>query len=539
MIKAIGRIWNAIRTSRDQNRGFQWLSAPSASGPIVSEDTALACAAVWACVRVISEAISQLPWRVYKMTESGSEPVAMTMEANKRLYYQPNGYQTPAIWREVMLKNALLHGNAYAEIGRDGSNRPSSMVPIHPRRVQIEWVGDETLLYIVHNEDGSRPPRTIEQRDMFHLRGLGNDMMGMSVIQYGANAVGLAIGQEQHMSSLMKNGSRPGGLLTPAGSLTREAALKVREEWQAAYGGATNVGRTALLSHGMSYTPLAIPNEDMELLASRKFSVTEICRLFRVPPHLVYDLDRATFSNIEHQAIEFVQYSLVPWIKKLEEEADAKLISRGMQPYMFTKINVNGLLRGDFQSRATGYQLLMDRGVLSINDVRDLEDMNKVDDGDKRMVPMNMTTLEKLGEEPEPQAAPALATPTEDEDQDNMMDLARPAIRAAGQRILARELAALRKACERGDTERVRTFYAGQRDYIKDQLAPLLGLLKAAGRDLDLDGLAVGMTDACCIKLIWSLENGMDWLELFANWEASRVDSFEEAICGPQAIVQG
>lgn len=483
------QIWNRL-TQPNSDRGRSLLYIPrTEAGLRITHESALTNATVWACVRVICEAISQLPWRCLQRTSAGSE-ISDTSWADYLLHLAPNEDLTPAVWRECMLRDVLTWGNGYSEIERDGSNRPSALWPINPERVEPVRVAGLGVVYRIHNRGGE--PTIIRRENMFHVRGLGDDLAGWSVIQHAANAIGLSQAQDQAMSSFLKNGSRPAGLLTPTGSLTRAAAEQIQREWEVTYGGSGNRGRTAVLSQSMTYSPMGLPNDDAQLLESRRFSVLDICRFFRVPPHKAMELERATFSNIEHQSIEFVQDTLCPWIVKLEQEANRKLIPEPMWPRQFTKININALLRGDFQSRATAYQMMFDRGVYSVNDILELEDRNTIGaDGDKRFVPMNMTTLEKAGEEPEPppQPPPQPVQPDDEPEGDEPDDAPetasaayRPILRDCIERITAKECNFLVSGNKK---RQVRLGYFGAEHiaYCSQQLATHCQMLASLGVD--------------------------------------------------------
>lgn len=537
MLDWITKLWNRA-TDPDIKRPKTAFWIPKTdSGERVDHDSAMSYSVVWACVRVIAESISQLPWRVMVKTNNGNEHLS-SHPADRLLYTSPNDELTPAVWRELVMHDVLTWGNAYQEIERDGSQRPIRLHRIHPSRVEpqkIEVGGQLKMAYVVRNDNND--PTVLWPEQVFHVRGLGDDLTGWSVIQAAANAIGLGKAQDKSMASLISNESRPAGLITPHGNLPRNAADRIQEEWEATFGGAGNRGRTAVLSHHMDYKPLALPNTDAQLLESRRFSVVEICRFFRVPPHKVFDLERATFSNIEHQAIEFVQDTLVPWIVKLEQEANRKLIGMEYRGRAFTKININALLRGDFESRAKGYQMLFDRGVYSVNDILELEDRNTIGtDGDLRFVPLNFQTLEQAAEPPEPPAPPEPPQmPNEDEDedegsepQDNVADAYRPLLADCVDRITTREINALSKvSVDRAD----RLFDGGHQSYIVRQLGPHMATLGRYSPLFDPVSWAADRCEKLRAEVKAHLAAGGDRSELISAW-VDRVDSTTEQILG-------
>lgn len=460
-------IFAARRTKPDTRPSYSTLDiAQSNSGQYVTTDKALKYAVVWACVRVISESISQLPWQVFRKTSTGRLRADLH-PADRLLSTSPNDELGAAVWRELMLKDVLLQGNAYSEIARDAAFRPIGLYPIRPDLVEPQRIASGELYYFVRQPQGN--PIPVPAIDMFHLRGMGDELKGYSVIQYGADPIGLGIAETATQGTFIRNDARPLGLLTPVGPVRPEAKAEIEAKWKEMTSGA-NKYRTIVLPQELKYTPLGISNVDAQTLESRKFSVLEICRLFRVPPHKVAELEFATFSNIVHQSMEFIQDSLGPWIVKAEQEADRKLTGR--DPKLYTKINVNGLLRGDFETRTRSYQMLFDRGVFSINDILELEDRNTIGpDGDKRFVPMNMQLLEKAGEEPEPPAvvpgtpiAPDDSGQTAEDGKANPIpsDRVRPVVQDAVRRIMARV----------EDSPR-----GGVCDYARTALSPLVPLL--------------------------------------------------------------
>lgn len=399
------RLANLFRGSSSY---YYHASAPSIPRESVSEGRSFTQSAYWCCVRVISESLSQVPWRVHEVTDRGNK-IADQHPADRLLHFAPIPWMEAAVWRELLVRWVLTHGNAYCEISRDASFRPSALWPIEPWRVEPLMRGGQ-LVYEVQQPEGGQSV-VLPAADVLHFRGLGDELKGWSVLTYAANTLGLALSQEESMHSQMKNGARLSGILSPpgGGSFPKEKHQRLLKEWQAQYSGSRNHGKVYLLSQGLDYNAFSMPNTDAQLLESRRFSVLDICRFFRVPPHMVYDLERATFSNIEHQSIEFQRDSLAPWAVKMEQQATRKLISLGNQRRYYTKLNLKGWLRGDSASQAEYYTKLRDLGVLNPNEIAKLEDMNEIGpDGDLRLVPSNMQSLEAAGKEPEPIPAPLI-----------------------------------------------------------------------------------------------------------------------------------
>lgn len=384
-----------------------WISMRQA-GVVVNEDTALTLAAVWACVRVIAETIASLPWQVYRAMPDGGRQRVSTHPADWLIGTQANPEMPAFQFTETLLAHALTFGNGFAEIERNPAGRPVWLWPLTPCRVEPMRADDGRIVYRISNP--SREPTYLEAEDVFHLRGLGYDgLVGYSVVRLASRAIGQGIALEEFGSSFFGNDATPGGFLKHPGRLSDQARQNLQKSWNQKHQGPYRRRSVAILEEGLDWVQTGLPPEDALFITSQQFSVNTICRWYRVPPHKVAELARSTYSNIESQNIDFVTDTLLPWVRRLESEANIKLFGRVQQGTVYSRINLNGLLRGDAPARASFYTQMIDRGVFSINDVLELEDRNPIGpDGDKRFVPLNMQLLEKAGEEePEPEPAPS------------------------------------------------------------------------------------------------------------------------------------
>jgi len=374
------------------------------AGEYVDANTALRVSVVWACLSYLSRTVAQLPWRVMMETERGAEEMR-GHPVSRILRLRPNPEIGPFTFKEQMVWWAASWGNAVAEIVRDNRGAVIGLYPIHPSRVTFERVVETgELVYRIWNDNSLRAELSPDQ--VFHLRGFGDGPVGLDVISYAAESIGWSRATEVFGAAFFGQGMAPSGIIKSAAGMKPDGFQKLKEELASVMSGAKNSHRTLILDADMDYKTLAVNPQAAQLLEIRQHQVEEICRWFGVPPHKIMHLLRATFSNIEHQSIEVVVDSITPWAKRLEEEADYKLFGLNRGGF-YTKLDLKGLLRGDFKTRAEGYKLLREMGVLSVNEIRVLEDMNPIgDEGDKRIVPLNMTTLERLGEEP-PDPAPA------------------------------------------------------------------------------------------------------------------------------------
>ncbi len=381
-----------------------FLFGRSTAGKRVNEFTAMQTTAVYACVRILAESIAGLPLHVYAYRGEGRERVPghplFTI-----LHDAPNPEMTSFVFRETLMVHLLLWGNAYAQILRDRAGRVAGLYPLLPNRMSVNRDDDGRLYYTYQRVTDENPnfkrggEVILPAEDVLHIPGLGFDgLIGYSPIAMARNAVGMALACEEYGASFFANGARPGGVLQHPGVLKDPA--KLRESWQAVYGGAANTGKVAVLEEGMTYQQIGIPPEEAQFLETRKFQVDEIARLYRIPPHMVGDLDKSSFSNIEQQSLEFVKYTLNPWVVRWEQALQKALLLPEERKRYFIRFNVDGLLRGDYQSRMQGYAVGRQNGWLSANDIREMEDMNPIpaeEGGDTYLINGNMTKLRDAG----------------------------------------------------------------------------------------------------------------------------------------------
>lgn len=475
----------------------RFIHIPRVAGIRVDHDTALQFSAVYACVRLISQTIASMAWHALRRRPGGNGNDLMPDHVvDWILHRQANPEISAFTFRETMLAWALTWGNGYAEIERDGAGRPAWLWLLSPDRVTVSRDDSGRLVYEVYNY--GQESTVLFAENVFHLKGLGYDgLTGYSVISMAAKSIGMGMATEEFGSAFFGNGSRPGGVLQYPGRLKKEARLNLRESWERLHGGPANSGRVAILEEGVTWQTIGIPPEDAQFLESRQFQVTEIARWFGVPPHMIADLTKSSYSNIEQQAIEVVNYCFGPWVKRLETEADIKLFGRTNRGVMFTKLNMDSLLRGDTAARTQHYKDLFDRGVYSVNDILELEDRNPIGpDGDKRFVPINFTTLEKAGEEPlapkplpfgESDAEPDEEKPDDDAQEEDGLSKIKAALSPVFQealgRIIRRENNEAKKHGVNGDLAArekwLEGFAPSHRKYIGDTLAsPVLALAK-------------------------------------------------------------
>ena len=370
-------------TDNVRDSGGVFVFGVADSGQRVDEKSAMQIATVYACVRLLAETVAGLPLHLYKYTEENTGKVRATDHPlYKILYRQPNPEMTSFSFREAMMTHLLLWGNAYAQIIRDGKNGVLGLYPLLPENVELDRDEHGEIYYIYHAYTDEVPGENnkdlyFRREEILHIPGLGfNGLVGFSPIAMMKNALGTTLAVEKYGSSFFKNGAQPSGVLEHPGTL--KDPEKIRNNWSAVYGGANNAHKVALLEEGMTYKPIALPPEDSQFRSTRECGVEEICRIFRVPPHMVQDLKRATFSNIEHQSIDFVVHTLTPWLVRFEQAIIKDVLLPEEQDEYFPKFNVDGLLRGDYQSRMNGYATGISNGFISPNDARRLENMDLI-----------------------------------------------------------------------------------------------------------------------------------------------------------------
>lgn len=350
----------------------------SNAGKSVTARTAIQVFVVYACVRVIAETIASLPFGVYEETDAGSVK-AIEHPLYRILHDEPNPEMTSFIWRETTLTHLLLWGNAYSQIIRSGRGKIIGLYPLLPDRMEVDRDSSGILIYTYTTSAGVNVK--LRPEDVLHIPGLGFDgVMGYSPIAVERNAIGLGIAAEEFGSKFFSNGATPSGILTHPNTVKNPKAL--RESWMEAYGGSSNANRVAILEEGMTFTRISVPNNDAQFLETRRFQVEEICRIYRIPPHMIGDLERATFSNIEHQSISFAVHTIRPWLVRIEQIINKALFTEKEKGHFFARFNLDGLMRGDYKSRMEGYAIARQNGWMSSNDIRALENQNPISDED-------------------------------------------------------------------------------------------------------------------------------------------------------------
>lgn len=370
----------------------------SNSGVEVDEESALKISTVYACVKVISETIASLPLNLLKELTNGDSEKAKQHPLYTILKDVPNSEMSSFTFREMLMTNLLLWGNAYALIKRNKNGEITELYPLKSKNMVVERdMTTNAIKYTYTNNRGIT--KTYSPKQIFHIPAFSFDgIIGVSPITYAREAMGLALATEEFGARFFGNGARPGGVLEHPGVL--KDPEKLRESWNKVYQGTANSHKVAVLEEGMKYHEIGMSPEDSQFLQTRSFQIAEICRIFRVPPHMVGDLSRSTFSNIEHQSIDFVVHTIRPWLVRWEQAIARALLNEEERTIYYAKFNVDGLMRGDFVTRMNGYAIARQNGWMSANEIRALENMNKIpadQGGDLYLLNGNMITAMNAG----------------------------------------------------------------------------------------------------------------------------------------------
>ena len=391
-------------TNATSGSSYRFFLGGSTSGKTVTERSAMQMTAVYSCVRILAEAIAGLPLHLYTYKEDGGKEKAIGHPLYLLLHDEPNPEMSSFVFRETLMTHLLLWGNAYAQIIRNGKGEVVALYPLMPNRMTVDRDSSGQLFYSYQMNNSDAPTMKagaviLKPSDVLHIPGLGFDgLVGYSPIAMAKNAIGLAIATEEYGAKFFANGATPGGLLEYPGTV--KDPDRVRESWNKGFSGSQNAGKVAILEEGMKYTPISIAPEQAQFLETRKFQINEIARIFRVPPHMVGDLEKSSFSNIEQQSLEFVKYTLDPWVVRWEQSLSRALFTPEEKKQYFFKFNVEGLLRGDYQSRMNGYATARQNGWMSANDIRELENLDRIpaeEGGDLYLINGNMLPLVHAG----------------------------------------------------------------------------------------------------------------------------------------------
>jgi HK97 family phage portal protein len=366
----------------------------------ITVEAAEAIATMFSCNRVICETVGSMPCHLYQRIGDGKKQRADKHPLYRIIRRRPNSHQTPIEFFEYMQRSLGLRGNAYAKIVRRGNAQVESLEPLHPDSVKV-LVSDDGLNSVSYEYMNPKRQKVVyDSSEILHLKICSDDgFRGRSIIDISSQVFRTANATETYTEKLFTNTARPSGILKMSqAGLKKDQIDRLKKDWNDAYSGQNNIGKTVILEAGMDWQALGLTNEQLQLIEQQKFSSTEICRLWRMPPHLVGDLEKATFSNIEQQALEFMTFTMVPWMVRWEQ-ALMKLLKESEEETFYFEFQPANFLRGDLQSRYNAYNVGRNGGWLSVNEIRDLENMNAIevsdDPGNQYLMPLNMGIMGK------------------------------------------------------------------------------------------------------------------------------------------------
>ena len=386
------RITNVFIPAKTQKRDLS-LNTIFPDANVFDTDKALTLTAVWCAIRLLAESVSSLPISVYTKQANGDKLEDTKSPIYKLVKFKPNYYQNKITFFEFIMLSICTEGNSYVQIVRNNSGTPVQLICLSPSDVTVV-VNNNELFYQV---DGGS---VLDSSDVLHIKTITDDgVTGLSPISQCAKALNWGVSLEEFGSTFFSNGAKPSSILQTDRALSDTALQRLKSSFNNNYAKLKNSNSTIVLEEGLTFKPISISPEQAQFLSSRQFSIEEVARIFNVPPHMLKDLSKSSFNNIEMQSQEFVTYTLMPYLTRIEQEMNLKLFRTNELGKTFVEFNVNGLLRGDVKSRTEAYKTAITNGYMSINEVRQKENMNSIEGGDKHFMQMNMTTIEKVGED--------------------------------------------------------------------------------------------------------------------------------------------
>lgn len=386
------RITNVFIPPKTQKRDLS-LNTIFPDANVFDTDKALTLTAVWCAIRLLAESVSSLPVSVYSKQANGDKLEDTKSPIYNLVKFKPNYYQNKITFFEFIMLSICTEGNSYVQIVRNNSGTPVQLICLDPSNVSVV-VNNNELFYQV---DGGS---VLDSSDMLHFKTITDDgVTGLSPIDQCAKALNWGVSLEEFGSTFFSNGAKPSSILQTDRALSDTALQRLKTSFNNNYGKLKNSNSTIVLEEGLTFKPISISPEQAQFLSSRQFSIEEVARIFNVPPHMLKDLSKSSFNNIEMQSQEFVTYTLMPYITRIEQEMNLKLFRTNELGKTFIEFNVNGLLRGDVKSRTEAYKTAITNGYMSINEVRQKENLNSIEGGDKHFMQMNMTTIDKVGED--------------------------------------------------------------------------------------------------------------------------------------------
>lgn len=371
------------------------LVGPTAAGPSVTPNSAMRSVAVYAAIRIIAESIATLPLILYERTDDGGKERAVDHPLHNVLRWQPNSVQTAFNYWEQVVTNIASFGNSYSFIQRNNRADVVALWPLCPDRVRIHVGKNNVLTYFVQSSQGGEV--LYKEEDILHFKLYSKDgIIGVSPIRMAREAIGAGLAMEEYASRFFSNDATPSIILETGGILTDERRKSLKEQWESLHQGTKNAHKTAVLEDGLKATALSISPQDSQFIESRKFQLQEIARIFRVPPHMLADLSKSSFNNIQEQGIDFVTHTIRPWTTRIEQEIRKSLLLPSDQDKHFAEFMLQDLMRGNQKARYESYRIARQDGWMSANEIRSFENLNPIENGDEYLLPLNMAPAEQV-----------------------------------------------------------------------------------------------------------------------------------------------
>lgn len=390
LLDRVKRIFSFISNKRSNGFYQAMTGRGTSAGVVVTDRTALNFTAVWAAIRILSESVAQLPLSVYETDKVGNKLQALKHPIYNLLSNKPNKQMNTYTWVQKIMIDLLTRGNSYVYIERNGGARPVALLPLDPQKIRL--VEQEGEIYYELDEGG-----LVDSYDMLHFKMMANNgLIGLSPVDVGANAIGYGLALEEYGNSFFSNGAKVSGVLSTDRHLSDEAIQRLKVSFNENYSKIGDANKTMVLEEGLKFQQISLSNEASQFLKSREFSITEIARLFNLPPHLLRDLTKSSFNNISEQSREFVQYSLMPYLVMMESEMNTKLFRANEQNKVHTKFNANALLRGTPKDRSEYYRTMLNIGAMSIDEIRKYEELPTIEGGENHFMQLNMATLSDI-----------------------------------------------------------------------------------------------------------------------------------------------
>ena len=379
-LSAIFRFRSRDKPKNSGNNMTFLFGTPSSSGQVVNEETAMQSVAVYSCIRILAESIAGLPLHVYRSLPSGGRERANEHPLSRILHDEPNPEMSSFVYRETVMGHMLLYGNSYSQIIRNGRGEVVALYPLLPNKMEVGRNAGGQLMYTYYRDVGEGAPGRkagyckLSRDEVLHIPALGFDgLVGYSPIAMARNAIGMSLAAEEFGAKFYANSANPSGVIEYAKEIKDPEQFK--RDWDAKHSG-LNQHKTAILEDGMTFKPIQIHPTDAQFLETRRFQLHEIARLFRIPPSMLGDLERATYNSAEQMSLDFVKFSLNPWLARLEQAFFQSLLLPGEKGTYFIRFNLDGLLRGDHKARFESYALGIQNGIYSVNNILALEELN-------------------------------------------------------------------------------------------------------------------------------------------------------------------